>query len=117
VEDPIEIANKYYKMRMEAVENIENDLKIIVSEVKSIFDDAEIYLFGSYVKGNFDKFLSDVDVLIVSDKVPNKARERSKIKIRIKEKAKRFFIFQLHFLTREEFKIYKKFIDKIVKIG
>jgi len=118
MEAAIEIANKYYKERLEAIENIEKDLKILIKKVKEILDDAEIYLFESYVKGTFNKFLSDVDILIVSDKIPEKAIERAKIRLKIKESiGRRYFIFQLHLMKREDFQIFKNFIDKLVRIA
>jgi len=118
MEAAIEIANKYYKERLEAVENIEKDLKILINKVKEIFDDAEVYLFGSYVKGTFNKFLSDVDILIVSDKIPEKAAERAKVRLKIKEAVRRkFFIFQLHLMKRRDFEVFKKFIDKFIRIS
>jgi len=64
----IEIAKKFIKEREEFFKNAEENLKILAKRAKSLLSDAKIFVFGSYAKGNYDIYLSDIDVLIVSEK-------------------------------------------------
>ncbi len=91
--EAFEIANKYYRERPKVLRNVKRNLNIIVKKAKEILGDTEVYLFGSYVKGNFKPFLSDIDVLIVSDKVPEKVSKRSEIKLKIEKAIEGFSIF------------------------
>lgn len=44
-----------------------------------MLNDAEVYVFGSIVRGNYNP-MSDVDVMIVSEKIPDNIIEQAKIK-------------------------------------
>jgi predicted nucleotidyltransferase len=88
-------------------------LKKIKSESKRILGKkTKIFLFGSFVKGNFGPE-SDIDVLIVSKNLPEDFDEMAKIRTKIKSKVGIFSPFQLHFAKPEEFEgWYKKFIKR-----
>ncbi|MEM5777146.1 MAG: nucleotidyltransferase domain-containing protein [Candidatus Aenigmatarchaeota archaeon] len=74
--------------------------------------EADFYLFGSFVEG---KYLptSDIDVLIVSNNMPKKVSERSKIKAKIWKNIGIFNPFELHMVNYDEFEWYKKFVKKL----
>jgi len=93
-------------------------LKIIAERARKILGkDTKVYLFGSYIKGNFHPFLSDVDILIVSDNFKEKPMlERAKILLKIKEGLKASYMFEIHLVNSKEFEWYKFFIDKLVEI-
>ena len=102
-----EIIIKKIKEREKIVKNLKKIIKEISKEVKKLLGkDAKVYVFGSYLKGNFHPFLSDVDILIVSNKV--------KISLSLKEKFG--YIFQFHTVNEKEFETYKFFIDKMKEI-
>ena len=43
--------------------------------------------------------------------------ERAKIIVKLLEGIKGSYIFQIHLVNRKEFEWYKRFVDKMVKIG
>jgi predicted nucleotidyltransferase len=88
-------------------------LKRIKREAKKILGKkTKVFLFGSFVKGNF-RPESDIDVLIVSENLPENFNEIAKIMTKIKSKVGIFSPFQLHFAKPEEFESwYKKFIKR-----
>ncbi len=113
----LKIAKKFVKEREEFFRNAEKYLKFLAKKTKSLLPDARIFVFGSYAKGEHDIYLSDIDVLIVSEEIKNKpALERAKIIAKLREKIKSGYIFQIHLVSLEEFKIYKKFIDVMREI-
>ncbi|MEM0480607.1 MAG: nucleotidyltransferase domain-containing protein [Candidatus Aenigmatarchaeota archaeon] len=115
--EAFKLAKKFIELREKAVENAEKNIKKISENAKKILKDAKVYVFGSYVKGNFKPYWSDIDILIVSDEVKNKtAGERVKIKRKIKEGINYSFIFQIHLVSYEEFEYYKKFIDVMKEV-
>jgi predicted nucleotidyltransferase len=88
-------------------------LKKIKREAKKILGKkTKVFLFGSFVKGDFGP-QSDIDVLIVSENLPENFNEITKIRTKIKSKVGVFSPFQLHLATPEEFEgWYKNFIKK-----
>jgi len=109
-----EIVIKKIRERKRIVKNLKKVIKEIAKETKKLLGkDAKVYVFGSYLKGNFHPFLSDVDILIVSDKIKNLD---DKVKISLPLKEKFGYIFQFHVVNEKEFEIYKFFIDKMKEI-
>ena len=105
---------KKIKEREKIVKNLKKIIKEISKEVKKLLGkDAKVYVFGSYLKGNFHPFLSDVDVLIVSNKIKS-LDDKVKVSLSLKEKFR--YIFQFYVVNEKEFKIYKFFVDKIKEI-
>ncbi|RKY32447.1 MAG: DNA polymerase subunit beta [Candidatus Omnitrophota bacterium] len=77
---------------------------------KKILKDVKVLVFGSIVKNKHTPD-SDIDVLIISDNLPENWEEREKIRTEIKSKIDPFSPFQIHLSTREEFENwYKNFI-------
>lgn len=70
----------------------------------------KVLIFGSVVKGNFSP-QSDIDILIVSDKLSFNWEENRIVRTEIKPKVDPFAPFQIHLARPEEFESwYKKFI-------
>ena len=91
--------------------------KRIAEAAKKILGDCEIYVFGSIVEGKAAGG-SDVDVLIVSDKIPGKLGERWKLKAKIEEEAglPLYHPYEVHLVNKEEARWYYKYVRKRVKI-
>jgi predicted nucleotidyltransferase len=114
---PIDIAIYSYLKRKKYFENYLKICKKIKNVVKKIVKDKnlKVIAFGSVVKKTYTP-LSDLDILIVSDKI--KRDEYAKIRVKIKESLKDFSApIEVHFANNEIFKKwYKKFLDKYVEI-
>ncbi|MGB9677202.1 MAG: nucleotidyltransferase domain-containing protein, partial [Candidatus Ratteibacteria bacterium] len=84
---------------------------------EKILGKVEVFIFGSILKNEYTP-LSDIDVLIVSDSLPESNEERIKIKTDIKSKIDSFSPFQIHLANYKEYKNwYKKFIkNDFIKI-
>ncbi|RLF23218.1 MAG: DNA polymerase subunit beta [Thermoprotei archaeon] len=79
----------------------------IADEVKDILQDAEVYVIGSVVRGDYTGG-SDVDILIISSQASQRARERAKLKVIIEEKLglPYYHPFELDMLRHEEAEVY-----------
>ncbi len=69
---------EYYKMLEKNKEFFERAFEIakdVAKKAREIFKDCEVYIVGSFAKGNY-KLFSDLDVLIVSENIPEKAKLR-----------------------------------------
>jgi len=92
--------------------------KRIKKEAKKILGkEIKVLVFGSIIKNEWGAG-SDIDILIISDKLPEDIEKRGKIKTRIKSKISLFSPFQIHLATEKEFKTwYKNFIkDDYIEI-
>ena len=80
---------------------------------KQSLKDPRVLVFGSVVKGNWIPNKSDIDVLIISESVVNKATWLNDQKIRIlKQIADLDSPFQLHFATPE---VYREWYEKFIR--
>ena len=109
--NPAEFAKILYERRKKYFDNLDHYLKIIKERVSKLLPDAKLYIFGSVVKGNYHPMLSDIDIAIVSDKIPKSANERAKLRLKIIEGFE-LSPFELHLLTKREWEFYRKFIKK-----
>ncbi len=75
----------------------------VVEVVKELFPDAEVYLIGSVAEGRAVG-ASDVDLLVVSSRVPTRPREIAEVKVIIEEKAglPPYSPLEIHFALPEE---------------
>ncbi len=96
-------------------------IKQVASEVlhqkKSEF---RVLVFGSVVRGNWLPNKSDIDILIISDRVSLSAHWQSQVRLRIFEAlTDAFGPFQIHFTTPERYKDwYANFIkDDYVEVN
>ncbi len=95
-------------------------VKILCEAVRKILPDAEVYVFGSAIQSELTA-VSDIDVLIVSRKVPKTFGECSKIRSKIRKEAEKLGIpwdypLEIHLATPEEAETYKKLAKKMLKI-
>ncbi|MEM2106944.1 MAG: nucleotidyltransferase domain-containing protein [Candidatus Bathyarchaeia archaeon] len=74
--------------------------RIVAEAAAEILGDCEVYVFGSAVDCQLTGG-SDVDILIVSDRLPEDFRERCGLKAKIEEKAELplYHPFELHLVT------------------
>jgi|YelNatPaOPRAMG01_1025707.scaffolds.fasta_scaffold88477_2 predicted nucleotidyltransferase len=81
----------------------------IAKAAKELMPDAEIYVFGSVVKGEATGG-SDVDILIKSNNLPKSNLERAGIKVRIEEMAglPTYHPFEIHLADDEEMEWYSR---------
>ncbi len=85
----------------------------IKEKAKKILKDVNIIVFGSIVKGNWHPLNSDIDILIISENLPNDWDKRRIIKNKIKSVLPSSNPFQIHLTTKKEYEIYyKKFIKE-----
>jgi len=78
-------------------------------------EDAEVIVFGSVVKGDYT-MASDIDVLVVSDSIPQGLNERAKILCKVSDVLGCLHPFELHLATKKEFEWYKRLIGEYVKV-
>lgn len=120
MEKIIKVVKEYLRERKIGVKEIDKSLKKIAKKAKKLLGkNTHVYVFGSYVEGNFHEFLSDVDVLIVSDKVTKFKNmfKRASIVSKLRKGIKAGYIFEIHLVTPKEFDYYKFFVKKMVRIG
>jgi len=80
----------------------------IARSVKKILgDDARVYVFGSAVRGELTA-ISDIDILVVSKRVPRSFMERVKLKLKIMDSSSLpdHGPFELHLVDEREAKLY-----------
>jgi len=108
---------EYVKRREEYFLNWRKYAELILKEVRKRLNDAKVVVFGSVIRGDWC-LDSDIDVLIVSDSIPEDPYGRAKIVVNLKEFLGSYSPFEFHFATTEEFKNwYMKFIDVYVEVG
>lgn len=98
-----------YKRRLMYFKNYRKVAKSIKALVKK-FVNAEVFVFGSVIKGDFSVGLSDIDIAVVSEKFKNR-----ELKLKIyDELLKKYFDspFEFHILTPEQWRFYRRFIKK-----
>jgi len=102
--------------RAEMVRNWREYINSIVEAVKSVLPDSKIYVFGSVVKGESTGG-SDVDILVVSERIPRNNLERAGLKIRIEELSNLppYHPFEFHLADREEGEWYFKRIKELIE--
>lgn len=104
-----ETRRKYFLGWRDYVRKIE---EIAVKEL----GEAEVYVFGSIVKGQAHPALSDIDVLIVSSNAPKDNVQRAKIIAKILKELGPFNPFEIHLASPTELEWYKRFVDKLLRV-
>jgi len=91
------------KKRASMLNDWKSFLPSIAEAIREVLPDARIYVFGSAARGDITG-ASDVDILVISSRIPKRALERAKIKVRIEEIANLpyYHPFEFHLVTREE---------------
>ncbi len=109
----VDLQKKLAERERKYFENPKKYVKKLKEIVREKIDPyAKVYIFGSAVRGDFILGKSDIDVLVVSDKVPKRLRERSIISVEFLKSINDIYApFEVHFATKEEFEgWYKRFI-------
>jgi len=98
--------------RLKIFKNYREYVKIIRKIARELLGDVKVYVFGSVVRGDYHPILSDIDVAVVTS-----CQDRRK-HLKLKAEVARLFgdIFEIHVLNENEWKFYKRFIDKFVEI-
>jgi len=98
---------KYYWNKV----NVRDILPLIVKKIVEVSQPEKIILFGSYARGEENKD-SDIDLLIVKDKIESKIKET----LKIRRSLKNFIIPEDIILVRkEEFEFYKKESGSVIR--
>ena len=108
--------DKFLKMRRKIAKkdkkyakNIERYLKKIKKKAKRIFgENVRTFIFGSFVEGRWIPGSSDIDILILCDRMPKSSSERAKIRMEIINSVGFDSPFEIHFSDSELFKWYMK---------
>ena len=107
----IEILKEIGEERKKFFENFKDYSLEIKNKAKQLLGEVKVLVFGSVIENSYNIVNSDIDILIISDKVPGKFEERSRIKIEIKSVLPLFNPFQIHLATKKEYENwYKNFI-------
>ncbi|MFZ8830127.1 MAG: nucleotidyltransferase domain-containing protein [Candidatus Aenigmatarchaeota archaeon] len=69
MEKVYEVALEFVREREETFKNAWKILKKIKEVDIKILKDAKVYVFGSFARGDYKVYFSDIDVLIFSDKI------------------------------------------------
>jgi predicted nucleotidyltransferase len=112
----IDLLIERQKVRERYIKNVKKYLQIIKKRAKKVLGkDTKVYLFGSFLKGDFGPN-SDIDVLIVSPKAPIEASKKSEILVYLKRGFSFYNPFEIHLATPEIFENwYKKFVKEDIK--
>lgn len=95
---------KYFENYLEYSQKIKEKAKELLG------NDVKVLVFGSVIRGDWGPD-SDIDVLVISDKLSPNWIENREIRTEIKKVAGPFNPFQIHLATPEEYKEwYKRFI-------
>lgn len=89
----------------------------IAEAAKETLGSCEVYVFGSVAEGE-NTGGSDVDILIVCDKLPKRTKERGKLKAKIEENTglPLYHPFEIHLVNRHEAEWYFRHCGKVIKI-
>jgi hypothetical protein len=93
-------------------------VQIIAEAVRKNLPNAEVCVIGSVVRGDYVGG-SDVDVLVISEEIPDGLSERSKIKVMIEDESnlQYYHPFEIHLLKPEEAEIYlRKAGKQVIKV-
>lgn len=112
----VDVLKDYQRVRGKYLKRINYYLKLIKKRAEKLLGkETKVYLFGSYLKGNFGP-LSDVDVLIVSDKINQDPYEMTKLKVKLMRDFDIGHPFEIHLTNNYYFENwYKKFIKKDIR--
>ena len=91
--------------------------KNIAEASRRILGECKVLVFGSVIEGKAVGG-SDVDILIISNQLPDNKRERAEIIAKIEEGAKLplYHPFEIHLVDEKEAKWYLRHIKKYIQI-
>lgn len=103
----MDFLRRVYKERKKYFENLETYVDKIKIVVKGECPDAQIYVFGSVVEGDYSIGLSDIDIAVVSEMFKNRDK-----KLEVFGKLTKIFFdspFEFHLFTMEQWENFKNF--------
>lgn len=100
------------KERRKYFQNYKHYARLIKDAVN--LKDVEVIVFGSILKGEYT-MASDIDILIISDNIPQGLDERARILCKINDVLGYLHPFELHLVTKKESEWYKKLVGRYVK--
>lgn len=107
-----EIIKEIWNEKKRYFEDYKRYAEIIKDKAKELLGDAKVIVFGSVVRDDYTP-ASDIDILIISDNLPDDQEKRAELRTQIKSSVGRPNPFQIHLITPEEFeKTYKSFIKE-----
>ncbi len=112
----IKFVRSIYEKRKKYFDEWYKYSKIIKGMAFELLGSAEVYVFGSVVNGEAHPVLSDIDVLVVSENMPNGHEERARLKSEMLKRIGPMNPFEIHLVNREEFEWYRRFLNKCVEI-
>jgi len=90
--------------------------KQIKGKFEEMLGPVRLFIFGSVVKGTANIF-SDIDLLVVTDKVSKDAGERAQVKREVLKLFNFKAPFEIHFANTQDFiEWYEKIIDEKVEV-
>jgi len=107
---------EYYKIlekNKEFFEKAPEIAKDIAKKARKLFKDCEVYIVGSYAKGTH-KLSSDLDILIVSDEIPEKIDFEWYSKV-VKSLTDDFRI-NIHLVNKEKFSEVEKMYSPKIRV-
>ena len=105
---------RVYEDRREYFEDLDRYLREIKMLVQRECPDAELFLFGSIVEGDYSIGLSDIDLAVVS----NAFRDRDR-KLEMFGKLTKLFFdspFEFHVFTKKQWELFRNFLKKCIRI-
>lgn len=109
---------KILMKRADIVRNWKNAVKKVAKAISDVLPDAEMYVFGSAVKRRITAS-SDIDLLIFSEKIPEKNIAKMKIILEIENKAKlpEYHPFEFHLVNKRKKNQYLTKYKEIIPIN
>jgi predicted nucleotidyltransferase len=101
---------KYFKNYLKYAKNLKEIAKKILKDKK-----LKIIIFGSVIERDYT-LSSDIDIMIISSKIPRKGIKRAKILGKIYNSIGIASPFEIHLVNKKDWKIYKKFIKKFKEV-
>lgn len=111
------ILKETQKRKRKYFENYLDYCRRIKKEAEKLLSPARVLVFGSIVQGKWGPN-SDIDVLVISDKLSKNWEENQIYKLKMKSKLGPFCPFQIHLARPQEYESwYKNFIkDNYIEI-
>lgn len=111
----VDVDKEIFEEKRKYFENYVDYCKQIKKISEELLGSCRVLVFGSVVKGSWSG-LSDIDVLIISEKLSRNWEENRVLRTKIKSKLDPFSPFQLHLATPQDYESwYKKFIGEDYK--